>query len=66
MEISGATARCMERRRKNSTGNEDSLLSHATDSYDDDDDVAILSRCARIDSEVFVIDPFYFLEHCTE
>ena len=26
----------------------------------------ILSRYARIDSEVFVIEQFYFLEHCTE
>ena len=27
--------------------------------------MAILSRYAHIDSEVFVIDQFYFLEHCT-
>ena len=26
----------------------------------------MLSRYAHIDSEVFVIDPFYFLEYCTE
>ena len=27
---------------------------------------AILSRCGRINSEVFAIEPFYSLEHCTK
>ena len=26
----------------------------------------ILSKCARIDSDVYAIDPFYCLVHCTQ